>query len=465
MQRRAPRGSSDDDPDDPPWRPGSGFTSIGAQRKRGRPVGSKSSQKKSPTNNQQEHEPPPNSSIGLGEGSTSDAVRGRQHVNPSQRLNNLINVEAVPEVSELQSFDMFASAMNGLVQEVASKQSSLVVRVQELEAANAKLQNTNLVLETEVSNLKETNTNISSQFQTLVEAREGQVRTLQEQRKRDLELHDVEMRNSKLMISALASNDVSPWKRDELIRSAKPLASRFKCAMCQDDTLWKTQHVVMPDCMNEEHCLCELCLPGFVRQEVSILMREDGVWKTPSNKLRCPFNMFFSFNPDNPRCKGTLCRDVLKDAFNGVLSTSRYNNGDDSDNGNLTPMQYIDTWRESVVERQYEIKMRQRKEDYTTKAEEISDYQELMRAEGWNTLNHSENKVFECPQCNYGPVILNRCEDLQMHNQETRPGDTATADNRCPRCQFFCSRAGGWNVWKGVPNQDTLNVNLTLRQA
>ena len=53
-----------------------------------------------------------------------------------------------------------------------------------------------------------------------------------------------------------------------------------------------------------------------------------------------------------------------------------------------------------------------------------------------------------CPQCNFGPVLLQGCHDLHAHHLQ--PVGRTCIDNRCPICGFLAETAEEWTHWDGV---------------
>lgn len=54
-----------------------------------------------------------------------------------------------------------------------------------------------------------------------------------------------------------------------------------------------------------------------------------------------------------------------------------------------------------------------------------------------------------CPECDFGPVVLDGCDGLAVHRRDTLVGG-ATVSNSCPHCGFFSADAAAWQVWDGT---------------
>jgi E3 ubiquitin-protein ligase RNF144 len=60
---------------------------------------------------------------------------------------------------------------------------------------------------------------------------------------------------------------------------------------------------------------------------------------------------------------------------------------------------------------------------------------------------YGEAKVYQCGQCEFGPVEHIECEDLTRHQNE-RVGH-ARINNACPRCGWFAGHISQWPRWNG----------------
>mmetsp|Transcript_142268 Transcript_142268/g.454787 ORF Transcript_142268/g.454787 Transcript_142268/m.454787 type:complete len:704 (-) Transcript_142268:140-2251(-) len=60
---------------------------------------------------------------------------------------------------------------------------------------------------------------------------------------------------------------------------------------------------------------------------------------------------------------------------------------------------------------------------------------------------HQQERLRQCPQCRYGPVVNTNCFDMASHDSERGSG-TGRTTNKCPNCEFFSTRYEDWNVWK-----------------
>jgi hypothetical protein len=65
--------------------------------------------------------------------------------------------------------------------------------------------------------------------------------------------------------------------------------------------------------------------------------------------------------------------------------------------------------------------------------------------------------AYECPRCQFGPILHGHCSDLRAHhNQRQSAGHTIS--NACPRCDFFVAEISGWPAWKGVLPEGTASA-------
>ena len=278
----------------------------------------------------------------------------------------------------------------------------------------------------------------------------------------DLDKHEAYKRDASLMISNLLS-DLPRSQAARVREEAEPFAFQFECLMCQTTVGGARDGVAIADCCNPAHCVCKDCLPGYTRYETAMLTIKDSHAEAPSTYLRCPYNADTGMS--RVTCPGKWGRDELRDACDGVLQETR------EDDNDLTDIERIDRWIRDRLRRTEANEDRKRSELEKFNSEVISALQNEMRKAKWLPLDRERNRVFECPQCQYGPVILDRCTDLAVHNAELRVGDTARSENSCHMCGFFCSLArgtidpntrlrndDGWNVWSGVPHQSFLDA-------
>jgi hypothetical protein len=75
-------------------------------------------------------------------------------------------------------------------------------------------------------------------------------------------------------------------------------------------------------------------------------------------------------------------------------------------------------------------------------------------------MRHSD--AYCCPQCNYGPVELNGCSDLQSHHEVDAVG-AGGISNACANCGFFAATIDQWRPWDGVVRLDEERLALPLR--
>jgi len=55
---------------------------------------------------------------------------------------------------------------------------------------------------------------------------------------------------------------------------------------------------------------------------------------------------------------------------------------------------------------------------------------------------------YMCPECRFGPIDHQHCEDLRAHHQQQSGG--AIINNACPICGFFNSKLENWLQWDGT---------------
>jgi hypothetical protein len=77
---------------------------------------------------------------------------------------------------------------------------------------------------------------------------------------------------------------------------------------------------------------------------------------------------------------------------------------------------------------------------YNTQAEKgAAATAEFMRRQYHNAV--------QCPRCRAGPVIPEKCYDLQAHHGESSSSGSGRISNACPSCGFFSSERGDWVRW------------------
>jgi len=59
---------------------------------------------------------------------------------------------------------------------------------------------------------------------------------------------------------------------------------------------------------------------------------------------------------------------------------------------------------------------------------------------------HQQERLRQCPQCRYGPVVNTNCFDMAAHDSERGSG-TGRTTNKCSKCEFFSERYEDWHVW------------------
>jgi len=57
-----------------------------------------------------------------------------------------------------------------------------------------------------------------------------------------------------------------------------------------------------------------------------------------------------------------------------------------------------------------------------------------------------QQRVRQCPQCHYGPVINENCNDMELHDA-TRGRAATRTTNSCGKCGFFSEDWSDWEVW------------------
>ena len=57
-------------------------------------------------------------------------------------------------------------------------------------------------------------------------------------------------------------------------------------------------------------------------------------------------------------------------------------------------------------------------------------------------------RAFQCPECNYGPILHANCDDLETHHDQ-QVDRTTRISNKCPQCGFFSSSIRDFALWNG----------------
>ena len=54
-------------------------------------------------------------------------------------------------------------------------------------------------------------------------------------------------------------------------------------------------------------------------------------------------------------------------------------------------------------------------------------------------------RLYQCPECSYGPIYHTNCGDLAAHNGNK--SGTGKISNRCPKCNYFSRYIRNWKRW------------------
>jgi hypothetical protein len=57
-------------------------------------------------------------------------------------------------------------------------------------------------------------------------------------------------------------------------------------------------------------------------------------------------------------------------------------------------------------------------------------------------------RALQCPQCDYGPILHQFCDDLEIHHNQ-RVGEKSNVSNVCPNCNYFSSSVSSFVRWNG----------------
>ena len=163
---------------------------------------------------------------------------------------------------------------------------------------------------------------------------------------------------------------------------------------------------------------------------------------------------------DEAGCGGRYSFAKAVTCCNGVLQTTEAVHPSASSSSSSDPLSFadlLDAWR--LASHQREVReqvldlLRRESIDKVARRETL---RRVMRENGWNPNSRNENKVYQCPECGYGPIIRNNCYNLLTHHGQQRHGE-GRASNACPSCKFFSADASNWDPWDGTVDDSFLS--------
>ncbi len=57
-------------------------------------------------------------------------------------------------------------------------------------------------------------------------------------------------------------------------------------------------------------------------------------------------------------------------------------------------------------------------------------------------------RAFQCPKCEYGPILHQHCDDLQSHHGQ-QVNESSFVNNACPSCEYLCDDVHDLVQWNG----------------
>lgn len=216
-------------------------------------------------------------------------------------------------------------------------------------------------------------------------------------------------------------------------------ATQYNCLACYNATVLLSD-MAIPSC-DGMHGLCKDCFPRYVSSvttttvpqtfEEAFIPCYDAKYNGGTCNGKYSFHAAYELLSKTRRCEAGSSSEALDPAFElerwALAGHAR-----------ALHKEFIEKAMREGIERQ-------------KRADELRN---VMRLEGWNPERPSENRVYQCPRCGFGPVTHAACYDLRAHHGDTVPGSRGKISNACPSCKFLASTRDAWNVWNGeVPER------------
>jgi len=94
------------------------------------------------------------------------------------------------------------------------------------------------------------------------------------------------------------------------------------------------------------------------------------------------------------------------------------------------------------LRRQQEAQIEARRQHEQQRRARAEEQERLMVAEVQRMVGEGTARM--CRRCRAGPLMNDRCSDLERHNRDRR------FSNHCPNCRWFDANWNNWPVWDGI---------------
>mmetsp|Transcript_19781 Transcript_19781/g.68639 ORF Transcript_19781/g.68639 Transcript_19781/m.68639 type:complete len:922 (-) Transcript_19781:120-2885(-) len=181
------------------------------------------------------------------------------------------------------------------------------------------------------------------------------------------------------------------------------------------------------------HFVCAGCAPAMVQTFLERVNESDTLLdehRARGGHIPC----FRNTSAFDPRCAAVLSDSELASTLSDEIFV-RYRQSQNEVVENRI-------WHEHNERFQQELARIQRQQQIDSGGQGDEASAEFMRRQYPNARM--------CPTCQFGPVINERCADLQAHNGEARSGGRSRISNACGRCGFFTRDWNQWAQWDGV---------------
>mmetsp|Transcript_135524 Transcript_135524/g.432570 ORF Transcript_135524/g.432570 Transcript_135524/m.432570 type:complete len:911 (-) Transcript_135524:268-3000(-) len=181
------------------------------------------------------------------------------------------------------------------------------------------------------------------------------------------------------------------------------------------------------------HFVCAGCAPAMVQTFLERVNESDTLLdehRARGGHIPC----FRNTSAFDPRCAAVLSDSELASTLSDEIFV-RYRQSQNEVVENRI-------WHEHNERFQQELARIQRQQQIDSGGQGDEASAEFMRRQYPNARM--------CPTCQFGPVINERCADLQAHNGEVQSGGRSRINNACGQCGFFTSDWNQWAQWDGV---------------
>lgn len=226
-------------------------------------------------------------------------------------------------------------------------------------------------------------------------------------------------------------------------------AKAYTCMACGEDVV-DLNRIAFPSCC-WAHGVCSDCFPEHVKYMINKVIPSsvDDVYVPCYNSLNHK-------ELGSPDCLGRYSYHNAVTCCNAVLQQELP--ASSSESGSPSSVAYeLHLWSVAAYTR---FGREQR-------AERADRFRAAMERNGWRPRNPSENRVHQCPVCNFGPIEHNNCFDLDAHHGEVSGPHRTRICNACPICGHRAADHTGWRVWDGNPSDELLfsDEELARRSA